>query len=117
MYNRLLCLLLRILAKIKRKTTVDFLSNAWIIMVLLSVSLLVRGGEPVGSGGYDNYADAQEAMCGIKDTTFKPIPENHKLHQQLYKLYKQLHDGFGLPDKGSVDGKRYEGSAGYQGKG
>jgi len=38
-------------------------------------------------------------MCDIKQTSFKPIPENHKVYQQLYKLYKQLHDGFGLPDK------------------
>ena len=55
------------------------------------------------AGGYPDvhrdYADAQAAMCGMKETTFKPIPENHKVYQQIYKLYKQLHDGFGLPDK------------------
>jgi L-ribulokinase len=50
------------------------------------------------SGGFDNFADAQAAMCGIKDTTYKPIPENHKVYQQLYVLYKQLHDSFGLQD-------------------
>ena len=48
------------------------------------------------SGGYDDFADAQAAMCGIKDVTYKPIPENHKLYQQLYTLYMQLHDAFGL---------------------
>jgi len=53
----------------------------------------------VVGGIYKNFADAQSAMCGIKQTSFKPIPENHKVYQQLYKLYKQLHDGFGLPDK------------------
>jgi len=47
-------------------------------------------------GGFDNFADAQQAMCGIKDKTFKPIPENHKVYQELYKLYKQMHDAFGL---------------------
>jgi L-ribulokinase len=50
------------------------------------------------SGGYDDFADAQAAMCGIKDVTYKPIPENHKLYQQLYTLYMQLHDAFGLQD-------------------
>jgi len=50
------------------------------------------------SGGYDNFADAQAAMCGIKDVTYKPIPENHTAYQQLYALYKQLHDAFGLQD-------------------
>ena len=56
---------------------------------------VVAGGE---SGGYDDFADAQAAMCGIKDVTYKPIPENHKLYQQLYTLYMQLHDAFGLRD-------------------
>jgi len=50
------------------------------------------------SGGYDDFAEAQAAMCGIKDVTYKPIPENHKVYQQLYALYKQLHDAFGLQD-------------------
>ncbi|MHC4461297.1 MAG: ribulokinase [Planctomycetota bacterium] len=50
------------------------------------------------SGGYDDFADAQAAMCGIKETSFKPIPENHKVYRQLYALYKQLHDAFGLQD-------------------
>ncbi len=50
------------------------------------------------SGGHHGFADAQTAMCGIKDVTYKPIPENHKVYQQLYSLYKQLHDAFGLQD-------------------
>ena len=55
----------------------------------------------VVGGVYKSFADAQSAMCGIKQTSFKPIPENHKMYQQLYKLYKQLHDGFGLPNCGT----------------
>jgi len=50
------------------------------------------------AGGYDNFPDAQAAMCGIKDITYKPIEENQRVYQQLYALYKQLHDAFGLPD-------------------
>ncbi len=50
------------------------------------------------SGGYDDFADAQAAMCGIKDVTYKPIPENNTVYQQLYALYMQLHDAFGLQD-------------------
>jgi len=48
------------------------------------------------AGGYDNFADAQAAMCDIKETTFKPISENQKVYQQLYSLYSQLHNAFGL---------------------
>ena len=47
-------------------------------------------------GGYENVPEAQAAMCGIKERTFKPIPENQRAYQQLYSLYKQLHDAFGL---------------------
>ena len=49
------------------------------------------------AGGYDNFADAQAAMCGFKDVTYKPIAENHTVYKKLYALYKQLHDAFGLP--------------------
>ena len=55
-------------------------------------------GAVVG-GAYKDFASAQAAMCGIKETTFKPIQTNHKVYQELYKLYKQLHDGFGLKDQ------------------
>ncbi len=56
----------------------------------------------VVSGAYCNFADAQKAMCGVKDITYKPIKENQKVYSELYKLYKQLHDAFGL--KGSSAG-------------
>ena len=48
------------------------------------------------AGGYDNFADAQAQMTGLKDITYKPIPENQKVYQQLYELYMQLHDAFGV---------------------
>ncbi len=50
------------------------------------------------SGGHDNFANAQAAMCGIKDVTYKPIAENAQVYQQLYALYKQLHDAFGTQE-------------------
>jgi len=50
----------------------------------------------VAGGAFADYHSAQKAMCGIKAKTFKPNPKNHQVYQKLYKLYKQLHDGFGL---------------------
>ena len=46
--------------------------------------------------GYDGFAEAQAAMCGIKDVTYKPVAAKHKVYQRLYALYKQLHDAFGV---------------------
>jgi L-ribulokinase len=53
----------------------------------------------VVGGAHLDFARAQAAMCGIKDTTYKPIAKNHRVYQKLYKLYKRLHDGFGLKGK------------------
>ena len=50
------------------------------------------------AGGYDNFSDAQAAMCGIKDVTYKPIAEHHRIYRKIFVLYKQLHDAFGVHD-------------------
>ncbi len=56
------------------------------------------------NGGHDNFADAQKAMTGVKEITYKPIAENQQTYQQLYKLYKQLHDAFGTKEySGNLD--------------
>ena len=44
----------------------------------------------------ESFAAAQAKMCGVKKKTFKPIVANHQVYQQLYKLYLQLHDAFGV---------------------
>jgi L-ribulokinase len=48
-----------------------------------------------GSGGYGRFEEAQAAMCGVKPGSFKPRPGHHQVYQELYKLYRQLHDAFG----------------------
>jgi L-ribulokinase len=48
------------------------------------------------SGGYDSVPEAQNDMCGTKETVYTPVPENQKVYQQIYTLYKNLHDSFGL---------------------
>ncbi len=47
------------------------------------------------AGGFADFAKAQAAVCAVKPATFKPDPERHKVYQELYKLYAQLHDAFG----------------------
>ena len=48
------------------------------------------------AGGYATFAEAQSAMTGIKEKTFKPIPAHLEVYKKLYKLYTQLHDAFGI---------------------
>ncbi|GGJ90994.1 ribulokinase [Lentibacillus kapialis] len=53
----------------------------------------VAAGE--ANGGYDSIVDAAENMARIKDKTIKPIPENVKVYEELFKEYTRLHDNFG----------------------
>ena len=50
----------------------------------------------VVGGQYKSFAAAQKAMCGLKPKTFKPDKKAQKVYQQLYVLYKKLHDSFGI---------------------
>jgi len=50
------------------------------------------------AGGYATFSEAQAAMCGTKDVSYKPKPENIQTYQELYRLYSQLHDAFGRKD-------------------
>ncbi|HVM62024.1 MAG TPA: ribulokinase [Verrucomicrobiae bacterium] len=44
---------------------------------------------------HPNYAQAQKAMTGAKKRAFTPNPQAHAVYQQLYPLYRTLHDAFG----------------------
>ena len=48
------------------------------------------------AGGHDSFASARAAMTGVKDVVYTPIAKNVETYAKLYKLYKQLHDGFGV---------------------
>ena len=47
-------------------------------------------------GGHDSFASAIDAMTGVQDTVYRPIPQNVKIYEELYRLYRQLHDSFGI---------------------
>ena len=47
------------------------------------------------AGGYDGFADAQEAMTALRKKVYRPNPGAHRTYAELYPLYRQLHDAFG----------------------
>ena len=53
---------------------------------------VAAGGE---AGGYDSVEEAQHAMTAIKDGSCQPENEAGKNYDELYRLYRQLHDAFG----------------------
>jgi len=48
-----------------------------------------------GRGGYDSWTDAQDRMTSIKEKQFDPRAEAKQVYDQLYLIYRELHDSFG----------------------
>jgi len=48
------------------------------------------------AGGHADFASAVTAMTGVREEVFKPIPENQKVYERLFALYRQIHDAFGV---------------------
>lgn len=47
------------------------------------------------AGGYERFGQAQKAMCGLKPFSFKPRTDYHQVYEELYPLYRELHDALG----------------------
>lgn len=47
------------------------------------------------NGGYSSIVEAAQKMGKVRAETFKPIPENVVIYDQLYQEYVKLHDYFG----------------------
>jgi L-ribulokinase len=62
-----------------------------------AVGAAMFGAVAAGSakGGYDSIVDAAAAMARVREETFKPIPENAAIYDELYAEYNRLHDYFG----------------------
>lgn len=59
------------------------------------------------AGGYDAWEEAQRQMTSVKPRRFDPDPNAHAVYDELYAIYRELHDAFGgvtgaRPDLGSL---------------
>ena len=50
------------------------------------------------AAGIASVAELQARVARIDDKVFEPVPANHEVYKQLYALYSELHDTFGMPD-------------------
>ncbi len=56
------------------------------------------------SSGKISISEAQQSCCKMRDTVYEPIPENQAVYNELYDLYRTLHDGFGTSEwSGNID--------------
>jgi L-ribulokinase len=65
-----------------------------------AISAAVTAG--AAAGGYDDWTEAQERMTSIKNTQFTPDAAACAVYDELYGIYRELHDAFG----GVSDGGR-----------
>jgi L-ribulokinase len=49
----------------------------------------------VAAGAYDSFEAAQDHMTSLGARAFTPRPEARAVYDELYALYRQLHDSFG----------------------
>ena len=47
-------------------------------------------------GAFKRVEDAQSAVVGYKELEYRPRPEAVAVYERLYRLYKTLHDAFGV---------------------
>ena len=58
-----------------------------------AISAAVAAG--ASRGGYATFEDAQARMSAPPARTFQPDPEGHRTYDELYALYRELHDALG----------------------
>ena len=47
------------------------------------------------AGAHADFPAAQKAMTSVKPKSYRPIAANRKVYDELYGLYRQVHDAFG----------------------
>ena len=58
-----------------------------------AISAAVTAG--AAAGGYDAWADAQTRMTSLNEKRFEPDAKAHGVYNDLYAIYRRLHDSFG----------------------
>jgi L-ribulokinase len=47
------------------------------------------------AGAHPDFAAAEAAMTSLRPESYQPVAENRAVYDQLYALYRELHDSFG----------------------
>ena len=66
-----------------------------------AISAAVTAGAE--AGGYDDWSDAQDRMTTLKEKKFTPDAVARAVYDELYGMYRELHDTFGGVDDAHTD--------------
>ncbi len=58
-----------------------------------AIAAAVVAGE--ANGGHDSFQAAQAKMTSLAERSFEPDPHAHEVYDDLFALYRELHDAFG----------------------
>ena len=58
-----------------------------------AVAAAVTAGAP--AGGYATWPEAQDRMTALKEKRFEPREDARRVYDELYGIYRELHDAFG----------------------
>ncbi len=58
-----------------------------------ALSAAVLAGK--AKGGHDTFPEAQRRMTSLKDVVYRPQAGQKRVYDELYALYRKLHDSFG----------------------
>ncbi|MBP1607290.1 MAG: araB, partial [Acidobacteria bacterium] len=58
-----------------------------------ALAAAVAAGGP--AGGYDSFEAAQGRMTTVQERAYRPRPEARRAYDEIYALYRELHDAFG----------------------
>jgi len=47
-------------------------------------------------GGFEDVAEARRKICRFKKVVYKPDKKNRGVYDRIYRLYKEVHDAFGV---------------------
>ena len=47
------------------------------------------------AGGFDDFESAQQRMTSVADKRYEPNPQARGIYDDLYRIYRELHDTFG----------------------
>jgi L-ribulokinase len=57
----------------------------------------------VAAGAHPGFEAAQEKMTSLKQTRYTPRPEARRVYDELYGIYRELHDAFGGVPEAKAD--------------
>ena len=66
-----------------------------------AISAAVAAG--ADAGGHASFEMAQERMSSLKEKRFDPDPSARPIYDELYALYRELHDAFGGVERARAD--------------